>query len=294
MGIIAVILLFVILFITMGLLRRRLNRRLSSSGNNNEIGGQAIAYYRFAKLAFILSAYLVYASYCAVSAKPKWKLRVRNVKATIEQRFSLLRRGRLYEFLFSSPSSLSSSSDTAGAAKTNARPRPIRRHYRIPCGLIVKTDDGNEEEETREEDVLPLSTCIDFDNGDGISTLNARALERHPQLQRHVLKKASKTYPLDVIPAVIFRLRMGSVEATVERSPELHIAGGGKGGDDDACDLTLGAQFWDNHSVEFGEDELYLSTKSKTNDGGNGPRGGDRVMVPYLLIRSSPLGEEEL
>jgi len=276
----------------MGILRRRLDRRLSSNRNNNEIDGRAITHYRLAKLAFILSAYLLYISYCTVSAKPKWKLRVGRVKATIKRRFSLLREGRLYDFLFSSPSH----SESVGAASTNARSRSLRRNTRVPCGLIVKIDDGKEEE-AREEDVIPLSTCIDMDNVDGISTLNARALERHPQLQRHVAKKASITSTSSggtddvlVIPVGTFRLRMGSIEATVEESPELHIVTVGNKSDHDTCDLTLGSSFWNSHSAEFGEDELYLSTKSNSgNDASD-----DRAMVPYILIRSLPLGDEEL
>lgn len=149
--------------------------------------------------------------------------------------------------------------DTAGAGANTIADTSAAAYRRIPCGLIVIIDDAaiaaatkNDDGEEEEEDVLPLSTMAAMNHHpnkgegetgipgtgtgmagitgeDGISTLHARALKRYPQLQHHIQRvqrstsTSTSTTAYDIIPAGTFRLRMGSMEATIEKSPELRI-----------------------------------------------------------------------
>jgi len=176
---------------------------------------------------------------------------------------------------------------------------------RIPCGLIVVVSkEGEEDEDDKEVEVLPVSTCIGnanvngIDNTRGVSLLNGRVFQRYPHLAKHkqVLVATddhsnSVAPPLSILPEGTFSLRMGSVEATIEKSPTLLLFQSPKKADDSDngncdlnvvgscdnensnteeddvnadCDLILGKQFWDTHATEFQDDELYLSTIATT------------------------------
>lgn len=158
----------------------------------------------------------------------------------------------------------------------------ISDYRRIPCGLIViDGPSANIAFENQQENVLPLRTAaiLPSKTATELSTLHARALKRYPQLQQ--LVQQSGDSDLGMIPAGAFHLRMGSLEGTIEKSPELRIVNNG----DTDIDFVLGSIFWEDHSAEFGDDELYVSTTS-VGDSTATERTIDRVMVPYLSMRS--------
>jgi len=336
----------------MGILRKRLQRRAmaasgnTAGGNNGTNNGNPKSRVdTLTKLAFILSMYAVWAAY-TVSSKP-------HLKTQLKERFQLLLKDKnLYEFVFS-PKSKKDKVEEKEATNNNESEKssddgnPKKPQLlRIPCGLILA---GNDEDEV---EGLPVSTCIeitstttkgggngDAGNGSGmISLLNDRIFQRYPQLQNYKkmdINMENIFDPLITIPEGTFLLRMGSVEATIEKSPELRIfqqkkkkkkrvevddyeydergencdinLGSCKNDDDDEddedandeeddCDLVLGKQFWENHSTEFNDDELYVSTtatkkgvKGKEGDGDTQSEDtsstGNRVMVPYIRIR---------
>eukprot|EP00536_Pseudo-nitzschia_multiseries_P008124 jgi/Psemu1/66373/estExt_Genemark1.C_2010003 len=153
-------------------------------------------------------------------------------------------------------------------------PVAISDYRRIPCGLIViDGPSANIASENQQENVLPLRTAaiLPSKTATELSTLHARALKRYPQLQQ--LVQQSGDSDLGMIPAGAFHLRMGSLEGTIEKSPELRIVNNG----DTDIDFVLGSIFWEDHSAEFGDDELYVSTTS-VGDSTATERTIDRVM----------------
>jgi hypothetical protein len=278
----------------MGLLRRRLSHRASLSNNNNRNGinggrRRKGGVHVFTKLALILCIYLVGAAY-NLSTKP-------NLRSQLKDKFQSLLKGEknLIEFLTELSSrqrkekkkivDSDSSSDSSQQQQKRKQPR-----IRIPCGLIIAAATDADKE------VLPLTTCIDLllddiDNeneNNGISFLNEKIFQRYPQFRKYVDNVNSN----NIIPSGIFHLRMGSIDATIEVSPDLHIikhTSTSRNNDD--CDLILGKQFWDNHFTEFNDDELYLSTttssssSSSSSDSKTASTPRSRVMVPYIRIR---------
>ncbi|OEU10911.1 hypothetical protein FRACYDRAFT_220107 [Fragilariopsis cylindrus CCMP1102] len=177
-----------------------------------------------------------------------------------------------------------------------------KSRIRIPCGLIIASTAADVAVvDNEDKEVLPLTTCIDellevFDDNEnnndkknGISFLNKKIFQRYPQFEKYIVNVNNSN---NIIPSGIFHLRMGSMDATIDVSPELHITDGDDDDDDeDDCDLILGKQFWDHHFTEFKDDELYLSTTttttlSETKSDTTTPTRS-RVMVPYIRIRQS-------
>jgi len=203
----------------------------------------------------------------------------------------------------------------------------------IPCGLIVVAIANGASSSPVDEDVtvLPLATLavagvvVRDRNGNGnensttehepeaipnaLSTLHARALERYPLLERYVVSSSDETGYRRVIPKGTFRLRMGSEDSTIEESPPLWIVEEtqninhrdrsnddydyGDGAYQHQHDLVLGGVFWEEHSAEFGSDEVYLRSSPSSEAGDAAAAEGTkravvRVMVPYLSMRSKP------
>lgn len=205
---------------------------------------------------------------------------------------------------------------------TNSR---IRYHkHRIPCGLLSIEGETKEEAKVYPLATLGIAAAAALDDLDerqpetGVrrhskSTLHARALKKYPELEKHVTEEqrsapTAKATTM-VVPEGAFRLRMGSEEGTIERSPKLelvyHSSSSGKNDGDSSneqredqleddhedhpedIDLVLGSGFWKDHSAEFGDDEVYLfPTKEQQQQQHTGD--SVRVMVPYLLVRSMP------
>jgi hypothetical protein len=296
----------------MGLLRRRLSRRgasLSSNNNDRNVGGRrrnkrAGGVNPFIKLVSILCIYLIGAVY-TVSKRP-------DLRSQLNQKFQSLLKGEQTIFQFLSELSprnmkkkINKKKIVNGDDSSISQPR-----IRIPCGLIIAsasaaaaaTDVAVVDNEDKE--VLPLTTCIELllsdDNNNenkkknGKSFLNEKIFQRYPQFEKYVVVNNNNSNSF--IPSGIFHLRMGSMDATIDVSPELHIiseSDDDDNDDDEDCDLILGKQFWDNHFTEFKDDELYLSTtttttlsetKSETASTTTTPTRS-RVMVPYIRIR---------
>ena len=190
---------------------------------------------------------------------------------------------------------------------------PSRIRHRIPCGLMIRND--NDDDDDRAENVLPLSTLAIAEGGGGSSggkeetpappvdpavarsTLHARALDRYPELGGLTVLEASTPPHGRFIPRGAFRLRMGSVESTIEDSPPLWIVEhdndddtGSDGGE--TIDLVLGGDFWDDHRASFGTDEIDLVREarsgSSTTTNNNKDSAGSRITVPYIVPRSRP------
>ena len=193
------------------------------------------------------------------------------------------------------------------------------QRHRIPCGLIVIENESSSSTSTLEddEDVLPLTTFAVAPTDDApfsssssntyaISTLHASALSKHPRLKDFVVevpissdqKIAGKQFQR-MIPEGTFRLRMGSEESTIEKSPTLWIIEDEltKKNKDMVEDLILGNDFWKSHGAEFGSDEVYLYPRALLSEEGAtiDERKESRVMVPFLRIRSRPsFGTDDL
>lgn len=198
--------------------------------------------------------------------------------------------------------------------------------HRIPCGLMIHNSDNAEEifpmatlaiservdivstpsrspkarfssEEGEKIDDLPSFRCSD--PAVARSTLHARVLDLYPQLARFVVEVKASSPEIcpstSMIPKGAFRLRMGSVESTIEDSPPLWIVENdqthGNGNPQERrdtkeiIDLVLGKEFWDQHHAAFETDEVYLVRNSNL---GNEDPQGSRVMVPYMSMRSRP------
>lgn len=239
------------------------------------------------KLAILSSVCLVWFAY-KVSTTPGMKTRV---KANLAKKLLSFRESNL-AFIRNKPW-FPQSDDKSDVFE---RAEPADQYRRIPCGLI-ETDiasDGRREG-SEDDEVLPLLTVAmliptDHQNrnrvGSGISTLHERALKRYPQLQQYVHRVSNRFADgtnAVIIPEGKFRLRMGSVEATIERSPELWIVRG----DEDGIDLKLGFDFWENLGAEFREDELYYAPPKSGSESIAKQTKSERVMVPYLSMRSS-------
>mmetsp|Transcript_34010 Transcript_34010/g.80068 ORF Transcript_34010/g.80068 Transcript_34010/m.80068 type:complete len:248 (+) Transcript_34010:112-855(+) len=217
------------------------------------------------RFALLFAVYLLWLSY-RITTTPGLKARV---LGGLKRRLSLLQKGSSFYV----------------DAKSGTTKSKISDYRRIPCGLIVIDPSfANIAEDSKEEDVLPLTTAAILPSQSGhvtteLSTLNARALKRYPQLRQ--LVQESGDADLGVIPAGAFRLRMGSLEGTIAKSPELRIVN--DGGND--IDFVLGSIFWEAHSAEFGDDELYVSPTTVGDSTTFKYETIDRVMVPYLSIR---------
>ena len=128
----------------------------------------------------------------------------------------------------------------------NPNPNPTLQKHRIPCGLILIDKDSGPASATSEyeEDVLPLTTfaVVPTENNSyaARSTLNIRALEKYPQLKRHVVTLEDEVENNQGftrwIPGGTFRLRMD--ESTIEESPPLWILEDER--ETETADLVLG------------------------------------------------------
>lgn len=222
------------------------------------------------RLAIVCSVYLVWLAY-TMTTKPGLKDRI---VVSIKKRLNLLPEGIL--------------KNAYAQAKPDSTGMDAFEYRRIPCGLIaIDTTSVNNVHGNKEEDVLPLQTVAFLPNKNGkltreISTLHERTLKRFPQLQKYV--QISDDGIIGIIPMGTFRLRMGSVEGTIEQSPELRIVSDDN--IDGGIDFVLGTNFWMEHSARFGEDELYVST-TPVGDSTDAATEINRVMVPYLSMRST-------
>jgi hypothetical protein len=300
----------------MGLLRRRLSRPASLSSNNNRNGGRGFGGGRrnkraggvnpFLKLVSILCIYLIGAVY-TVSKRP-------DLRSQLNAKFQSVLQGEqtIFEFLSElSPRNMKKKmkkktvngddSSSSQQQQQQQQQQQKKSRIRIPCGLIIAAA-ADVAVDNENKEVLPLTTCIELlevfddnnENNNGKSFLNEKIFQRYPQFEKYVVNDNS------IMPSGIFQLRMGSIDATIEVSPELHIikqhtsSSSSSSDDDDDCDLILGKQFWDNHFTEFNDDELYVSTttttlsetKSETASTTTTPTRS-RVMVPYIRIRQS-------
>ena len=105
--------------------------------------------------------------------------------------------------------------------------------------LINKNKEDNDNSNSSSEiEVILLSTCITMSpTTDKISMLHERVLQRYPQLQSHKKVMNNNSDPkIIIISEGIFSLRMGSVDAIIEKSPELYII---QDNNDDDCVLIL-------------------------------------------------------
>ena len=98
--------------------------------------------------------------------------------------------------------------------------------------LINKNKEDNDNSDSSSEiEVILLSTCITM------SPTTKRVLQRYPQLQSHKKVMNNNSDPkIIIISEGIFSLRMGSVDAIIEKSPELYII---QDNNDDDCVLIL-------------------------------------------------------
>jgi len=205
---------------------------------------------------------------------------------------------------------------TATTPTTFSTERP---KIQIPCCLIL----GKKEEETTDgkistttasttnddnANVLPLSTIID--TSQSVSTLDARALQRYPELQplvvrvpnnvqHHNYQQQSSVYSY-YIPSGTLQLRMGSIEATTV-APTLRIVAAepldqqktgenNNNNNNGAFELKLGMDFlWDHLAIvnlEQEQIELQLPKAIMTD---NNHENDGIVTVPLIRPRSRPL-----
>ncbi|OEU09088.1 hypothetical protein FRACYDRAFT_271544 [Fragilariopsis cylindrus CCMP1102] len=192
------------------------------------------------------------------------------------------------------------------SSSSQQQQKQTKSRIRIPCGLIIASTAAAAADvavvDNEDKEVLPLTTCIELlevfddnnnnENKNGKSFLNEKIFQRYPQFEKYIVNVNNNS---NIIPSGIFHLRMGSMDATIDVSPELHIISESDDDDvsnDDDCDLIVGKEFWDNHFTEFKDDELYLVTTTATtsdtttSDTKSTPTPTrSRVMVPYIRIR---------
>ena len=292
----------------MGFLSRRLKRNRQGRLRSGEYSSQGDNPLGHLLRAFgFLAIYIVWSS-MTFPRSSGWRA---DIRIAIEKQLgwkSSVKAASNPASLFQDMENLFGNNDN-GLENTEAITTGRYHRHRIPCGLIVidKEPASSTSASEEEVDVLPLTTfaIVPADDGTTLSSddvcttsmLRASALSKYPMLKRFIVEvetssdrtRAGKEFKR-MIPEGTFRLRMGSEESTIEKSPKLWIIEDEPVNENSNIgeDLVLGTAFWESHGAGFGSDEVYLYPRPALSEGGIDETNESRVMVPFLRTRSRP------